>query len=104
VSDAHARCPTDGCLDVEPLMAAHTGPKAKDAPRTFYNADRRLGGCGTTWAEASAAAAHNDRQRGINPKHLKEEARIGRAYFLPSDGYRENYDRIFRKEADDAQD
>ncbi len=95
MSDAHARCPADGCLDVNPLMAAHTGPVGKDAPRTAYSADRRDGGCGNFWFETSAAAAHNDQQRGITPKYLKEEARVGRAYFLPTEAYQENYERIF---------
>ena len=98
MSDAHSRCPADGCLDVEPLKEAHVGPAGKDTPRTAYSADRRAGGCGNFWFETSAAAAHNDRNRGINPKYLKEEARVGRAYSMPSETFQENYERIFGHE------
>jgi len=95
MSDAHSRCPADGCKDVEPLKAAHVGPAGKDTPRTAYSADQKEGGCGAFWFETSAAAAHNDRNRGINPRHLKEEARVGRTYFTVSDTFRDRYEEIF---------
>lgn len=95
MSDGHSRCPRDGCKDVEPYAGAHTGPAGKDTPRTAYSADMRDGGCGAFWFETSAAAAHNDRNRGIDPKHLKEEARVGRTMFTGSDLYRDRYAEVF---------
>lgn len=94
--DGHASC--SGCgTDLEPMKEAHTGPRGVEPPRTPYLCDTRDGGCGTFEFVTSAAAAHNDRNRGINPKRLQEGARIGRSYSVPSDTFRNNYDGIFRR-------
>lgn len=78
-------------------MEAHTGPKGLEAPREFYSADRRLGGCGAFWAETSKQAAHNDRNRGLEPKYLKDGADVDRSYSMPSQAFQDNYDRAFGK-------
>lgn len=93
MSDGHARCPTDGCKDVEPYKDALVGPRGLEPPRTPYLADRREGGCGTFWFETSSAAAHNDRNRGLQPKHLKGDG--VKSFSLPSDEFRAQYERIF---------
>lgn len=92
--DGHASC--SGCgTDLEPMKEAHTGPRGVEPPRTPYLCDTRDGGCGTFEFVTSAAAAHNDRNRGINPKRLQEGARVGRYFSEPSDAFRANYDRAF---------
>ena len=78
-------------------MPAHIGPAGKESPRQFYVADRKAGGCGTSWFETSAQAAYNDRNRGLVPKVLKDGADVDRSYSMPSDAYRANFDRAFGK-------
>lgn len=101
-------CPHDGCMEIE---ATHRnegnggyGQETRGGRETahewsIFSADRRAGGCGGVWTRTAPTGAQRYRALGREPKGLTSDAAAGRSYSLPSDAYRDQYDRIFRKGA-----
>jgi len=96
--DYYDRCPEDGCLEVD---AAHRSEGSQPGPREMYHdwsifsADQRQGGCGATWTRTTTTGARKDRARGVEPANLTASAGKERYVSVPSDSYRNNYERIF---------
>lgn len=89
------RCVVDGCIEVD--RSFKSGGKTSKGEEyldwSMYSADRRAGGCGASWARTTRQGAERDKDK-YNPKWLTRSALRGTAYSMPSDAYREGYDRI----------
>ena len=96
--DYYDRCPHDGCLEVD---ASHRSEGLQSGAResvhdwSIFSADLRAGGCGATWTRTTTTGAAKDRARGVEPANLTASAGKERYVSVPSDRYRDNYERIF---------
>lgn len=98
-ADGLSRCPNDGCIEVE-RQFKHGGTTIKKQERylnwEMYNADRKKGGCGTSWTvDTPQGVAEAEKQGRAKPRWVNESAASGRTYFMPSEEYASNYERIF---------
>jgi hypothetical protein len=97
-------CPYDACMESE-VSYRNEGNGGKGVETqggretahewSIFSADRRAGGCGGVWSRTAPTGAVRDRTRGREPKGLTSDAAAERSYFLPSDAYRDQYERIF---------
>lgn len=95
--EGYDRCPTDGCKEVDSFWRSYgkDGKGQEHADFFLYNADRRDGGCGTTWSRTTSTEAAAAEKKKYKPKHLTQSADTGRSYSLPSEQFRSNYERAF---------
>lgn len=95
------RCVEDGCIEVEPVEGTRIGGNIgkSDEHRLFsiFTADRRKGGCGTTWARSSQEQIADDQAKGIDSKWKVSSAVTGRVMSVPSAAFTDNYDQAFQK-------
>ena|SRR5580765_574671 len=98
--DYYDTCPNDGCLEVD---AEHRSEGGRPGPReqrhdwSIFNADPRRGGCGFTWTRTATTGVEKDHQLGREPRWKTRSAGRERFVSVPSDAFRDNYDRIFRR-------
>lgn len=90
------RCPKDGCIETDRIFKSggRDSKKEEYLNWSMYNAAPKQGGCGYTWARTTKQGAARDDSKGVNPKWLTSAASTGRAYNVPSEQFRENYDQI----------
>lgn len=97
--EGYDRCPTDGCREVDSFFRSYGKDTHGQEHADFflYNADRRDGGCGTTWSRTTTTEAAQSEAKKYKPKWLTQDAARGRVYITSpnSDEYRDNYARIF---------
>jgi hypothetical protein len=91
------RCPSDGCVEVDRVhknggRTLRTGEEYLNW--SMFNADPRKGGCGYSWARTTKQGQREDQERNINPKWLTGSAQAGRSYSLPTEQFRDNFERI----------
>ena len=93
------RCPSDGCLEVDRKYknGGRDGKGEDYLNWSYFHADPREGGCGTTWTRTTKQGAERDRSRGVNPKWLTRDALVGSFTMAPSEAYRFRYDHAFGK-------
>jgi hypothetical protein len=92
-------CPHDGCLEVQENSFKSGGMVKGEVYHdwSLFSADRRKGGCGAAWSRTTKqGVAYND-ERGRSTAWKTQDAEVNRTYWMPSDAYRANFDRIFRK-------
>jgi hypothetical protein len=100
--DYYDRCPSDGCMEVDAL---HRSEGSKPGPResvhdwSIFNADVRHGGCGFTWTRTATGGVDKDHALGRESRWKTRAAGRERFTSVPSDAYRDNYDRAFGKGA-----
>jgi hypothetical protein len=90
-------CPKDQCLTVDRSFK-HGGTDNKGEEHVkwaMYNADPRKGGCGNNWARDTKQGVAANNEKGRDPKWKAESAELDRTFSMPSDAYRDNYERIF---------
>jgi hypothetical protein len=95
--DYYDTCPVHGGKEVE---AAHQSGGVDNHGHEYrdfaiYSSDLRDGGCGDTWSRTTAQGRQRDNALGREPMQLTRGAT--RTYSVPSDRFRDNYDRIFRR-------
>lgn len=97
-------CPHDGCGEFEVTHRNEGdggyGQETRGSRETahewsIYSADRRAGGCGGVWSRTAPTGVERYRSMGREPKGLTQDAATGRTYSMPTDAYRDNYERIF---------
>lgn len=92
-------CPSDGCMEVDPMFknGGIDNHGYEHFDWSMYNADRKKGGCGTTWTRTSEQGRQLDASKGINTKWLTGSAAKARTYILSPDNeaYSEGYRRAF---------
>jgi hypothetical protein len=102
--DFYDRCPEDGCLEVDYVARnegdgsqghEHEGGRETAHEWSIYSADRRQGGCGAAWTRTNATGVQRYNAMGRTPVGLTAAAEAERSYFLPTDAYRDQYERIF---------
>jgi hypothetical protein len=90
-------CPHDGCLEVDASFRNEgTGDHEGAHDWSIFSADRRKGGCGGVW---SRTTPQGQQRLGKPANGLTSDALAERSYWIPSQAYRDNYDRIFKKGA-----
>jgi hypothetical protein len=98
--DYYDRCPSDGCLEVDAVHrseGSQTGAREGVHDWSIFNAGVRDGGCGYTWTRTSSTGVDRDHHLGRESRWRTRSAGAERFLSAPSDSYRDNYDRIFRK-------
>lgn len=102
--DFYDRCPVDGCLEVDysarnegdgGVGKEHEGHRESAHEWSIFSADRRLGGCGAAWTRTNQTGVERYNALGKQPVGLTSSAETERTYFLPTDAYRDQYERIF---------
>lgn len=91
------KCPKDACLTVDrSFKKGGTDNKGQEhLDWSMYNADPRKGGCGNNWTRDTKQGVENNNKRGKDPKWRAESAAVDRTFSMPTDAYRDNYERIF---------
>lgn len=98
-ADGLSRCPRDQCIEVE-RQFKHGGTTIKKGEKylnwEMYNADRKQGGCGTSWTVDTPQGVQEAEQQGrAKPRWVNEAAATGRSYSMPSEAFSDAYERIF---------
>lgn len=97
-------CPHDGCMEVEVTHrnegSGGLGKETEGSRETahewsIFSADRRAGGCGGVWSRTAPTGVQRDRSLGRESKGKTQDAATGRTYFMPSEEYSAQYERIF---------
>jgi hypothetical protein len=94
--DDHDSCPGCGSEGhkVHTLGGrSRNGEEYKHA--TLYSCDIRHGGCGLPWDRTTRQGDEANRRKGIRTARLTRSAAANRKMFFPSDGYSNEYERIF---------
>lgn len=100
--DYYDRCPQDGCMEVDALHrseGSQSGVREQHHDWSIFNADARQGGCGFTWTRTASSGVEKDHTLGRESRWRTRSAGSERFTSVPSDAYRNNYDRAFRKGA-----
>jgi hypothetical protein len=96
--DYYDTCPNDGCIETD---AAHRNEGLRPGPResvhdwSIFNADPRKGGCGFTWTRTTSTGTVRDHALGRESRWKTRSAGQERYVSVPSDAFRDNYERIF---------
>jgi len=96
--DYYDTCPHDACMEVDALHRSEgekTGPREAHHDWSIYNADVRKGGCGFTWTRTTSTGAERDHSLGRESRWRTRSAGSERFVSVPSDAFRDNYERIF---------
>jgi hypothetical protein len=98
--DGYSRCPQDGCLEVDRQFKNGGRDRKGETYLNWeiYSADRREGGCGASWAADTKQGVQEGEKKGYRPRWVTKDAAANRSYSMPSDAYRDNYERIFGHE------
>jgi hypothetical protein len=80
------RCPNCGSAE-EPVFRL--------PGRSIYSCDLKKGGCGASHARTDKRALREDHSKGINTKWPSHSAAVNRSISVPSQSYRDNYERVF---------
>lgn len=95
-------CPNPSCgkRDIEP--AHRLGDSADGNHGTpdgvIYYCDPREGGSGDSWTRARGSVADDRAKKGLSTKNLTGDAMRGAYVSVPSDAFRNNYERAFGHE------
>lgn len=96
--NGYDRCPTDDCIETD-FSFKNGGRDAKGSGHYdwfTYFADPRQGGCGTNWARDTKQGAARRERKGMTPPKWKTASAQKESYTsVPSDAFRDNYERIF---------
>ncbi len=93
----YSRCPTDGCIEVNPYFkngGTTIGKREEYRDWQIFNADPRQGGCGASWSTATKQGYQARLAKGNPTRGLTRSAMVDAVHSLPSEAYRENYERI----------
>lgn len=102
--DFYDRCPEDGCIEVDytsrnegdgGLGHEHAGGRETAHEWSIFSADRRAGGCGAAWTRTNSTGVERYHGMGKHPVGLTASAETERSYFMSTEAYRDNYERIF---------
>lgn len=96
--DSYDRCPS---CDREVELRFKSGGRSPKGEYyqdwAIYHCSPKEGGCGLSWDRTTKQGVELAHQRGFHPKRLTRDAQVNRTYFYPTEKYRQEYDRIFRK-------
>lgn len=90
-----ARCPNDG-TEIPLDYKWGSAPSSGDLSSGIACHDSRKGGCGLSFAVDSSQGVREAEARGDKPRtFVSDAAATGRSYSVPSDAFRDNYERVF---------
>lgn len=92
-------CPNADCgrRDIDPSDRIGTSPDGNlgSPDANLYFDDPRQGGCGASWSRTRGALADQRAQKGLPTKGLTGDAMRAAYVSVPSDAYRDAYERVF---------
>ena len=93
------RCPLDGCMEVERnhKLGGHDSRGEEHLLWSTYTADPRRGGCGHSWSRTTKQGLARNDTRNRSTAGLTRAADRDVITSVPSQAYRDNYDRAFQK-------
>jgi hypothetical protein len=96
--DYYDVCPNDGCMEVDAVHrneGNRPGPREAQHDWSIFSADPRRGGCGFAWTRTATGGVDKDHRLGRESRWKTRSATHERFTSVPSDAFRDNYERIF---------